>query len=318
MARLDPHMLTPQTEPTVAVHGLTKRFAARVAVDDVSLEVRPGEIVGFVGPNGAGKTTALRMLAGLIKPDGGEGRILGHDLKTASREIARRVGYMPQKLALYGDLSVADNLKFRAEVYELADARGAVAASLRDFELEERAGQRANDLSGGWGRRLQLAATLIHQPALVLLDEPTAGLDARSRQDVWSRIVALSWRGVSIVINTHDLLEAEQCGRVALFSAGAIVAFDTPEVIARSVPIRTVFIEGVDAARAGPAFSALAGVVCAYPQGRRLKLLVRPGAVPAVAGVAADLGAGLAEAPTRLEEAALALSLGVNPTGQLS
>jgi ABC-2 type transport system ATP-binding protein len=174
-------------ELLVAVHDISKSYGRTTAVAGVTLTLWAGEICGFVGANGAGKTTALRMLAGILKPDSGGGHILGFGLQRETAEIRERVGYMSQRLSLYGELSVFENLRFRAAVYGLRNPRAAAEAALRDFNLVPWAHSPAASLSGGWARRLQLAASLLHAPQLVLLDEPTAGLDAVARQDAAAR-----------------------------------------------------------------------------------------------------------------------------------
>ena len=294
-------------EKVVSVRALAKRFGRRPAVIDVSLDVTPAEVVGFVGPNGAGKTTTLRILAGLLRADSGEGQVLGHDIMAGGRAVGRLVGYMPQRLALYGDLSVAENLRFRAEVYELPDPKRAVTAAIEDFELGPFRGQRASSLSGGWARRLQLAAALIHRPSLVLLDEPTAGLDAESRQDVWRRIAALAARGDSVVINTHDLADAEQCTRVALFSRGRVLALGDPHVMAAEAPFKAVLIGGGEVHRAAHLFDALDGVIATYVQGQRLRVLLEPDALDRVLARAKTADLEAEPAAKRLEDAAFVL-----------
>ena len=295
------------SEKRLAVAGLAKRFGHRPAVIDVSLDVSEGEVLGFVGPNGAGKTTTLRILAGLLKPDAGSGHVLGHDIAHACTAVGPLVGYMPQRLALYGELSVAENLRFRAEVYELRDPKRAVVAAIEDFELGPFRRQRASSLSGGWARRLQLAAALIHQPRVVLLDEPTAGLDADSRQDVWRRIAALSRRGVSVVINTHDLAEAEQCSRVALFSRGRVLVLGEPAALTEAAPFLAALVSSEDAHATAHRFDAMEGVIATYPQGRRLRILLRPEALPALRKRAAAAQLALEETPKRLEDAAFVI-----------
>jgi ABC-2 type transport system ATP-binding protein len=299
-----------QTPPRVRVTGLAKRYGDRAAVDGVELDARAGEVVGFVGPNGAGKTTTLRILAGLLRPDAGGGTVLGYDVASQGTQIRRLVGYMPQRLTLYAELTVADNLRFRADVYELPNARRAVEETLSDFGLTDRAGQRADKLSGGWARRLQFAASLIHKPDLLLLDEPTAGLDAESKLEVWRRIARLSWAGATVIVNTHDLIEAEQCSRAALFSDGRVLAFAAPAAIAAAVPIEALLVTGVEPARAGPSFAALPGVIAAQPLGQGLKLVVQDEALDAVRAHATSLSARVETIPHRLEDAAVALSSG--------
>jgi ABC-type multidrug transport system ATPase subunit len=204
-------------ELLVAVHNISKCYGRTTAVAGVTLTLWAGEICGFVGANGAGKTTALRMLAGILKPDGGCGHVLGFDLQREAAEIRERVGYMSQRLSLYPELSVFENLRFRAAVYGLRNPRAAVEAAMRDFNLLPWAHSPAASLSGGWARRLQLAASLLHSPQLVLLDEPTAGLDAMARQDVWRRVEGLAAAGAGVIVCTHDLAEAERCSHAAFF-----------------------------------------------------------------------------------------------------
>ena len=291
----------------LSVRGLAKRFGSRAAVTDVSLDLGSGEVVGFVGPNGAGKTTTLRILAGLLRADAGAGHVLGHDVRAAGRAVNRLVGYVPQRLALYGDLSVLENLRFRAEVYELRDPRRAAARALEDFELDPFRNQRASSLSGGWARRLQLAAALIHKPSLALLDEPTTGLDAESRQDVWRRIAAIAARGGSVIINTHDLADAEQCSRVALFYRGRVLAAGEPRALAEGAPFQAVVVGGGDVHRTAHQFDALDGVLASYVQGRRLRVLFRPRARDAVEARARAAHLTVEAAQNRLEDAAYVL-----------
>jgi ABC-type multidrug transport system ATPase subunit len=293
--------------PFLDVRGVGKRYGQHFVVRDLTLTLRPGEVVGFVGPNGAGKTTALRILAGLLKADAGSGQVLGRDLMADRRAVGASVGYMPQRLALYGELTVAENLRFRADVYGLPKPQAAVDAAIEDFELGQFRGQRAGRLSGGWARRLQLAAALIHRPSLVLLDEPTAGLDADSRQDVWRRIQDIAHGGGSVVINTHDLAEAERCTAVALFNAGRVLAMDDPARLASQAPFEAMLAGGPEIRDLLARFKAAPGVIAAYPEGHRLRLLVRPGACETIRNQADAFGADIESAPKRLEDAAFVL-----------
>lgn len=206
----------------VAVRDVAKRFGNRVAIEDLELTLRAGEIFGLAGANGGGKTTTLRILAGILKPDRGRGHVLGYDLMRGAREIRKQIGYMSQRLSFYADLSVLENLRFRAEVYEMDKSRTAAESVMREFELEQYARRRAGQLSGGWARRLQLAAALVHTPKLILLDEPTAGLDPISRHVVWRHIEQRAAQGAGVIVSTHNHAEAERCSRVTHLSEGRV------------------------------------------------------------------------------------------------
>ena len=288
----------------IRVEGLGKDYGGGHGVAGVSLHLGRGEVLGFVGPNGAGKTTTLRMLAGLLRPDVGTGTVMGKDV----RKIARGsddVGYMPQKLALYADLTVTDNLRFRADIYRLPEPERQVARTLAAFGLQDRRQQRAGHLSGGWARRLQLAAALIPAPSIILLDEPTAGLDSESREDVWRRIQALADEGAGIIVNTHDLLEAERCSRVALFRGGRIVRQGTPAQLTESVPIRALLVQSMSADGMRGALTSEPSVLCLEPHGRRLRLLVTHMGFEAIYARLAMAGATIAEDEIRLADVAL-------------
>ena len=288
----------------IRVERLGKDYGGGHGVAEVSLHLRRREVLGFVGPNGAGKTTTLRMLAGLLRPDTGTGTVMGKDV----RKIARGsddVGYMPQKLALYADLTVTDNLRFRADIYRLPEPDRRVQRTLAAFGLEDRRQQRAGQLSGGWARRLQLAAALIHAPAIILLDEPTAGLDSESREDVWRRIQVLADEGAGVIVNTHDLLEAERCSRVALFRRGRIVQQGTPAELAESVPIRALLVQSMNADGMRGALSGEPAVLSMEPHGRRLRLLVTATRFEAICTQLATAGATVAQDEIRLADVAL-------------
>jgi ABC-2 type transport system ATP-binding protein len=288
----------------IRVQGLGKDYGGGHGVAEVSLRLGRGEVLGFVGPNGAGKTTTLRMLAGLLRPGAGTGTVMGKDIRKMARG-SDAVGYMPQKLALYADLTVTDNLRFRADIYRLPEPDRRVAQALAAFGLQDRRLQRAGQLSGGWGRRLQLAAALIHAPAVILLDEPTAGLDSESREDVWRRIQALADEGAGIIVNTHDLLEAERCSRVALFRGGRIVRQGTPVELAESAPIRALLVQSVDADGVRGLLTSEPSVLGAQSHGRRVRLLVQDAQFDALCARLAAAGATVAEDETRLADVAL-------------
>jgi ABC-2 type transport system ATP-binding protein len=223
------------TEPAIDVRGLTKRFGQRTVVDAVSIQVQRGEICGFLGPNGSGKTTTIRMLCGLLEPDGGEGRCLGHDIRTDARQIKLRVGYMTQRFGLYDDLSIAENLDFVARAYGMAGRPALVQHTLDRLGLATRRTQLAGTLSGGWKQRLALAACMLHQPELLLLDEPTAGVDPKARRDFWQQIHELAAEGLTVLVSTHYMDEAERCHRLAYISYGRLLATGSAdEVVAQS------------------------------------------------------------------------------------
>jgi ABC-2 type transport system ATP-binding protein len=296
-------------ELLVAVHNISKSYGDTTAVAGVTLTLWAGEICGFVGANGAGKTTALRMVAGILKPDGGGGHILGFGLPCEAAEIRERVGYMSQRLSLYAELSVLENLRFRAAVYGLRNPRGAAEAAMRDFDLLRWARSPAASLSGGWARRLQLAASLLHSPQLVLLDEPTAGLDAVARQDVWRRVEGLAAAGAGVIVCTHDLAEAERCTHAAFFANGQVVAAGRPAAIAAGSATAVFLLSGSDVRRLANQVSAVAGVVTSCPQGACLRVLADPLAELDLRRFAAIHAASLSQAEARLEDAVLARSL---------
>lgn len=204
----------------IDVRGLTKKFGARTVVDGFDLAVPQGLIYGFLGPNGSGKTTTIRMVCGLLKPDAGSGTCLGYDVISESDAIKARVGYMTQRFSLYEDLSIRENLAFFARLYGLDDHRRRVDASLASLGLEARQDQLAGKLSGGWKQRLALAACMIHDPALLLLDEPTAGVDPKARRDFWDTIRLYAAQGVTTLVSTHYMDEAVQCDRIAYIAYG--------------------------------------------------------------------------------------------------
>ena len=221
--------------PLVAVKGLGKRFAGRDAVRAVTLTVRSGEIVGLVGANGGGKTTTLRMLAGLLHPDCGTGTVMGAPIAAIRTRARRQIGYMGQRTALYPELSVAETLRFHAAVHGVPSASARTAEVIESYGLGPVVATRCATLSGGWARRVQFAATVLARPKLLLLDEPTAGLDVATRRDLWNWMQKLAADGCGIVISTHDLAEAERCPAILLFHGGAAHPQTTPAAVAASV-----------------------------------------------------------------------------------
>jgi ABC-2 type transport system ATP-binding protein len=208
----------------IDVRGLTKRYGDRTVVDHVDLQVAPGRICGFLGPNGSGKTTTIRMLCGLLKADAGEGTCLGLDVIRQARQIKLQAGYMTQKFGWYEDLSIRQNLDFVARLFAVPDREHAVDEALERLRLKERQDQLAGALSGGWKQRLALAACLIHQPKLLLLDEPTAGVDPKARREFWDEIHGLAEEGITVLVSTHYMDEAARCHELVYIAYGKILA----------------------------------------------------------------------------------------------
>jgi ABC-2 type transport system ATP-binding protein len=215
----------------IDVRGLIKRYGKRTVVNGIALQVQTGKIVGFLGPNGSGKTTTIRMICGLLTPDAGSGTCLGLDLIQGAAAIKRQVGYMTQKFGLYDDLSIRENLDFVARLFELPDRKQAVDGALERLGLSARQQQLAGTLSGGWKQRLALAACLIHKPRLLLLDEPTAGVDPKARREFWDQIHLLATQGITVLVSTHYMDEAERCDSLVYIAYGNILAQGTAKSI---------------------------------------------------------------------------------------
>jgi ABC-type multidrug transport system ATPase subunit len=254
----------------IDVRDLRKSFGARKVVEGLSLQVDQGEICGFLGANGSGKTTTIRMLCGLLVPDGGEGECIGLDIIRQAPLIRRHVGYMTQKFSYYEDLTVFENLDFVASVYEMDDRRAAIAAIMARMGLADRADQLAGQLSGGWKQRLALAACVLHQPKLLLLDEPTAGVDAKARREFWDLIHDMAGEGLTVLVSTHYMDEAERCNRIVYLGNGRIIVQGDAENVARQSGLITYEAtgEGVDAA--ARALRRMEGVEAAAVFGRAL------------------------------------------------
>ncbi len=239
---------TVQSDIAIEVHGLSKSFNGRQVVHDLSMQVKRGSIYGFLGPNGSGKTTTIRMLCGLLTPDSGEGTCLGYDILRDADKIKRRVGYMTQRFSLYQDLSVRENLEFVARLYGVPDPRGAAREMIKRIGLTGREEQLAGELSGGWKQRLALGACTLPSPQLLLLDEPTAGVDPKARREFWNEIHALAAEGLTVLVSTHYMDEAERCHEIAYIAYGNLLVHGTvEEVIAKSaLTTYTVTGEGLN------------------------------------------------------------------------
>jgi ABC-type multidrug transport system ATPase subunit len=230
----------------IDVHDLRKRFGDRTVVDGLNLQVAKGEICGFLGANGSGKTTTIRLLCGLLTPDGGGGACLGLDLSRDAPLIRRQIGYMTQRFSLYEDMTVFENLDFVARVYEIAGRAAAIDGIVRRMGLADRRTQLAGQLSGGWKQRLALAACVLHQPKLLMLDEPTAGVDAQARREFWDLIHDMAGEGLTVLLSTHYMDEAERCKRIVYMSNGRIVAQGGPDVVIRQAGLVTFEATGPD------------------------------------------------------------------------
>ena len=228
----------------IDVEGLTKSFSDRKVVDNVDMQVARGEIYGFLGPNGSGKTTTIRLLCGLLTPDAGQGTCLGYDILTESPSIKLKVGYMTQKFSLYEDLSIRENLDFIARIYEIPNRREAVKETLEKLNLTARANQLAGTLSGGWKQRLALASCIMHKPELLLLDEPTAGVDPKARREFWDEIHDLADEGLTVLVSTHYMDEAERCHKICYLAYGQLLARGTADEVIASSKLKTWTVTG--------------------------------------------------------------------------
>ncbi|TCV86401.1 ABC transporter ATP-binding protein [Sulfurirhabdus autotrophica] len=257
-------------EFVIDVHGLSKSFDGKLAVNQLSLQVNKGEIYGFLGPNGSGKTTSIRMLCGLLTPDSGSGTCLGFDVILETAEIKRQVGYMTQRFSLYEDLTIQENLDFTARVYGMKNRREVVENSLERLGLTQRQKQLAGTLSGGWKQRLALAACMLHEPRLLLLDEPTAGVDPKARRDFWDEIHKLAADGITVLVSTHYMDEAERCHRLAYLANGSLLTHGTAtEVVAKS-GIITWSVEGDELIHLAEQLRGLPGIKQIVPFGNTL------------------------------------------------
>lgn len=257
-------------DPVLEVNGLTKHFGAKTVVNQLSMSIERGEIFGFLGPNGSGKTTSIRMMCGLLTPDKGTGQCLGYDIPRQSGLIKRHVGYMTQRFSFWEDLSIRENLEFVASVYGVADARAVVDRTLDQLGLTHRQRQLAGELSGGWKQRLALAACLLHEPELLLLDEPTAGVDPKARREFWDQIHDLSEAGITVLISTHYMDEAERCTRLAYIAYGDLLVEGSPDELTANSGLNTWRVHNSMENDLKKALSVLPGAPQVVPFGRQL------------------------------------------------
>ena len=268
-----------EASPDIAIQvsGLTKSFDGRAVVKNLTMQVRRGQIYGFLGPNGSGKTTTIRMLCGLLTPDSGTGTCLGYDIRTQSDLIKRRVGYMTQRFSLYQDLSIRENLEFVARVYGVPDPSGAARSAIQRLGLDGRENQLAGQLSGGWKQRLALGACILPSPDLLLLDEPTAGVDPKARRDFWSEIHALAAEGLTVLVSTHYMDEAERCHEIAYIAYGELLAQGTVEDVVRGAHLHTWTVSGPDLQALSEELVKLPAVGTVAPFGASLHVAGRDG-----------------------------------------
>jgi ABC-2 type transport system ATP-binding protein len=254
----------------IDVHGLTKSFDGHTVVRNLSMQVRRGTIYGFLGPNGSGKTTTIRMLCGLLTPDDGSGTCLGFDIRKETDQIKRRVGYMTQRFSLYTDLSIRENLEFVARVYGVPDPKGAASRAIARLGLTGRQDQLAGELSGGWKQRLALGACILHEPRLLLLDEPTAGVDPKARREFWDEIHGLAAEGITVLVSTHYMDEAERCHELAYIAFGELLARGTAKEIVAQSRLSTWIASGGDLRGLGHKLEARDGIDMVAPFGAEL------------------------------------------------
>ncbi|HXN35038.1 MAG TPA: ABC transporter ATP-binding protein [Opitutaceae bacterium] len=300
--------MTAPGELAIDVTGVTKRFAGKAAVNGIGLQVRRGEIYGFLGPNGSGKTTFIRMLCGLLTPDAGSGTCLGHDILREQRLIKLDVGYMTQRFSYYEELTIRENLDFIARIYGIADRQAAVDQSLERLGLRDRGSQLTGELSGGWKQRLALAASLIHKPQLLLLDEPTAGVDPKARREFWDELHRLSDEGITVLVTTHYMDEAERCHRIACLAHGNLLVKGTIAEVVGAANLSTWSVTGPGLARLAAALRGQPGVEQVMPFGETLHVSGRDaGALgPTIARLCGP-GQESARIPSGLEDVFIAL-----------
>jgi len=285
-------------EIAIEAHGLTRRFGSVAAVNEVELCIPRGRIYGFLGPNGSGKSTTIRLLCGLIKPSSGTIRVLGLDIPRQAEALRRRVGYMTQRFSLWEDLSARENLAFMASIYTLEARHAAqrIAGAISEYRLAEFLDRPAGTLSGGQKQRLALAAATLHDPQLLMLDEPTSAVDPQSRRDFWESLFALTAAGTTILVSTHYMDEAERCHGLAILDLGRIVASGAPAQLMQDLPLQVVEIEAADTAAVRVALRSLPSLRSLAQLGLRLHALLAPAAAAAPADGAEEVRQLLARA----------------------
>jgi ABC-2 type transport system ATP-binding protein len=288
----------------VEVEGLTKSFDGKVVVRNLSLSVRRGQIYGFLGPNGSGKTTTLRMVCGLLTPDGGRGTALGYDILTERDQIKRHVGYMTQRFSLYQDLSIQENLEFVARVYGLAAPEKEATEAIARLGLQGRERQLAGTLSGGWKQRLALGACILPRPELLLLDEPTAGVDPKARREFWGEIHKLAAEGMTVLVSTHYMDEAERCHEIAYIAYGELLAQGTSDEVIANSGLRTYTVSGPDLPSLTERLTGVAGIDMVAPFGASLHVAGRDAAAldAAVARLRSETGLSWSLSQPSLED----------------
>jgi ABC-2 type transport system ATP-binding protein len=291
----------------IEAHGLTRRFGPVVAVDNAELLIPRGRIYGFLGPNGSGKSTTIRMLCGLIRPTSGTIRVLGLDIPRQSEALRTLIGYMTQRFSLWEDLSGRENLAFMASIYTLAPAHAAqrIATAIEEYRLAEFVDRPAGTLSGGQKQRLALAAATLHEPPLLMLDEPTSAVDPQSRRDFWESLFALTARGTTILVSTHYMDEAERCHALAILDRGRIVAHGSPQQLMAKLPLQVIEIETEDTVAARAALHGLGSLRSLAQLGLRLHALLGPEEADAVARVEGLLAKQGVQATVRRADASL-------------
>jgi ABC-2 type transport system ATP-binding protein len=292
------------SDEVIAVRGLTKRFGDKTVVDKVDLNVKRGEIVGFLGPNGSGKTTTIRLICGLLHADAGEGTALGHDIRTESGRIKMQTGYMTQRFSFYEDLTIRENLDFVARLYDLKPRKDYVDKTLERLGLINRQNQLAGNLSGGWKQRLALAACVMHEPKLLLLDEPTAGVDPKARREFWDEIHALADEGLTVLVSTHYMDEAERCHRIVYIAYGTIVARGTVKDVVADSGLKTWVVHGDGSGKLMAELRGLPGVEQVAPFGTDIHVVGSDGGAleTGVTAVAKERGLNAEHGETSLED----------------